>query len=121
MHPLVLIFLLANAHFNKPLSGLRPVASATLSILILAGTPPGHLVAALCPGDPAALALQDENLHVLQQLTDVDDIAVGSLLELFCTWVVAELVSLSALPHPHHHKLSSMIPASSLHASGSKS
>lgn len=77
MHPLVFLFLLANVHFNKPLSGLRPVASATLSILIIAGTPLGYRVAALCLGDPAALAGQNEHLHVLQQLTDVVDIAVG--------------------------------------------
>lgn len=62
---------------SSPRSGLRPVASAMLSISIITGTPPGYPVAALCPGDPAALALQDEHLHVLWQLTDVVDIAEG--------------------------------------------
>ena len=86
MHPLVLIFLLANVHFSKPSVWVKACGfcyainidhPAALSISIITGTPPGYPVAALRPGDPAALALQDEHLHVLWQLTDVVDIAEG--------------------------------------------
>ena len=34
----------------------------------LTGTPLGYVVVALCHGDPAALGLQDQPLHVLQQI-----------------------------------------------------
>ena len=34
----------------------------------------GYPAVALCCGDPAALGLQDQSLHVLQQITDVMDV-----------------------------------------------
>lgn len=69
--------------------GLRPLAFAILSIL-----DPVH---ALSCGDLRALVLRDQALHALQQFTDGVDVGVGQLKAL--DLVVAELVSLIALPH----------------------
>ena len=46
---------------------------------ILTRTPLGFLVVGLCHGDPVALGLQDQPLHVLQQFIDGVDVSVGQL------------------------------------------
>jgi hypothetical protein len=63
----------------SPWSGSRPRASATLSILILTGTPLRYPVVALCHRDPAALDLQDWPFHVFQQFIDGVDVGVDQL------------------------------------------
>jgi hypothetical protein len=50
-------------------SGLKPLASATLSILDPHRTFIGYLVA-LCHGDPVASVLQEQLLPMLQQFTE---------------------------------------------------
>jgi hypothetical protein len=62
-------------------SGLRPLAAATLSVLDphISRTPLAHPIVALYHGKPAALDLQDQHLHTLQQIIDGADIGVGRL------------------------------------------
>ena len=71
-HPVyafVLTDLLVNIHCNE--SGLRSLASATLSILDPHWDSLGYPVVVLGHSDPAALSLQDWPSHVLITTTDV--------------------------------------------------
>jgi hypothetical protein len=65
----------------SPCCVLRPLASATLSILTLTRIPLGYPVVALCHRDPAALDLQDWLLHALQQCIDGVDQSPGPVVE----------------------------------------
>ena len=60
-------------------SGLRPLVSATISILNPQRTALGYPVVSLCHGDHAALDLQDLPLHMPQQCIDVVDVEVNQL------------------------------------------
>lgn len=80
----------------------RPLASATLSILLLyqywllTGTPLRHPVVALCCGDPAALDVQDP-----QFADGVDTGWVASVLSLHTAWV--PVIKLRAVCYPLSH------------------
>ena len=102
-------------------SGLRPLASATLSILDSHRDSSWLSIAVPCCGDPTVLDLRNCPLHMLQKLLDGVRIGVSQPIGLDLPWVVAKLVSRPALPHPHHHVTFS-IPAlaSSPSAAGSK-
>ena len=77
----------------------------------LAGTP-SYPVDALCYGDLAALGLWGWPFYTSEQLVVDTDFGVGQLRALSLSLVVAELVSLLALPYPHHQgELSSTVPA----------
>lgn len=65
VHPFAQAALLANVHCNGHWSGLRPLASVTLSILDFHQTHLGYPVVVLCPGGSAALVLKDQPLHAL--------------------------------------------------------
>lgn len=60
-------------------SDLRPLASATLSILDYNWTLLRYPEATLCFGDHVALVLEDQSLHALQHFIDVADVGVGQL------------------------------------------
>ena len=77
---------------------------------MLKGTPLRYPVVALCHGGPAALDLQDQPLHVLQQFIDEVRFWSGLTQYWIRVCVVAELVSLPALPHPHHQGELSTLP-----------
>ena len=58
---------------------------------------------------------------MLQQFIDGVDVGVGQLKALDLPWIIAELVSLLALLHPHHQgELSNTAPASSPHTTAGK-
>ena len=66
-------------------------------------------IVALFYGDPAALELQEQPLHVLQKI--VDGVDVGVAIVLVLGWVVTGLVSLPAFLCPHRQgELSSILP-----------
>jgi hypothetical protein len=54
----------------SPWSGLRPLVSATISILNPQRTALGYPVVSLCHGDPVALDPQDGHLHAFKQFID---------------------------------------------------
>ena len=81
---------------------------------ILTRTPLRYPVVAMCHGDPAALDLQDRPLHMFHQFINVVDAGVVNSKSRILAWMVAELVSLPALPHTHRQgQLSSMSLANS--------
>lgn len=60
-------------------SGLRPLASATLSILDPQWDSSQYPVVTPSHGDPAVLVLQAQHLHMVQQFLDEVDAGVSQL------------------------------------------
>lgn len=60
-------------------SGLRPLASVTLSTQDHDWTPLRYLKVTLCFGDHVALVLEDQPLHALQHFINRTDIGPGQL------------------------------------------
>lgn len=60
-------------------SGLKPVTSATSSILAILWTSLRYPVLSLCHGDSADFDLHIRDLYMLQQFTDELDVGVGQL------------------------------------------
>lgn len=82
--------LLANVDCNK---SSRPLVSATLSVL------DPHPLVFLCHGNPAALSSHAPAIHRCDRCWDGPT-------QIIWDWVIAELVSLTDLPH-HQHECSS--------------
>lgn len=85
---------------------------------ILTVTPLGYPVAALCLRDPVVLDLQGRPFHALQYFVDV---GMSQFKPWIWAYVVAELISLPALLHPHDQdELSSTVKDSSLNGAVAK-
>ena len=65
-------------------------------------TPPGYSVVALCYGDPSDLEQQNWPFHMSQPSADDIDWEWAISEPWIWAWVLADLVSLLALPNLHH-------------------
>lgn len=79
-NPFIHLSLLANVHCTEPLAWFK--ASGFPPLLMLGPPPLEYPVVALCHRDSEALGMQDEPLHMLQQIIDRVYGGVGQLITL---------------------------------------